>query len=254
MDFNEFKEVIRYSGRIDERRTRYTLYVSWVILPVTLFFPLFNTYSGTLAYVIMGIIAVILAANVVVYYSNWTTAQRIARQTLPLIGGLVAVTALLYFLYLGYGDGASAMWVFVLPLLAVFMLGLTWGLLTSVITLAASVMIMNAGTDIGGYNYSYEFTLRYVVAFVLVSALANGFEFWRVSLELQRDTINQELSRTRNALSEMANVCSWCNSIRSESGEWLTLEKYVSQQEDKLVSHAICPSCSQIQKANLNSE
>ena len=241
--------VLKQSSKLDPRRTKYTVYVSWVILPVALLFPLMNNYDGTLATVITGIISIIMAANVLVYYTNWEQGQN----TLPLIGGLIAISAVVYFVYLGIGHGASAMWTFVLPLLVVFMLGLLWGTVGSLLCLVASVAIMLGGTAIGGYHYTAEFTGRFAVAFSMVSALALGFEYWRVSIELQKEQVDQELSRTRDALAGMANVCSWCNSIRSDTGDWLTLEDYVAGKEEKLVSHSICPSCSEKEQRSLES-
>ena len=39
------------------------------------------------------------------------------------------LTTLLHFVYIGCGAGASAMWIFCLPLIGLFMLGITFGVI-----------------------------------------------------------------------------------------------------------------------------
>ena len=143
------------------------------------------------------------------------------------------------------------MWIFVFPLLAMFMMGAFWGLAGSIFVLAVGVYIMSAGANIDAYGYSYEFTLRFAVSFSLVTALAFGFEYWRVSLELQKEAIDEELSKARKVIAELTRVCSWCNSIKTEDDTWVSLESYVSSKEDTDVSHSICPDCATKEKAQL---
>lgn len=57
---------------------------------------------------------------------------------------------------------------------------------------------------------------------------------------------NQEL---QTALDEMKTlrgvipICSYCKSIRSDTGAWNQLEKYISENSEASFSHGICPKC-----------
>lgn len=44
-----------------------------------------------------------------------------------------------------------------------------------------------------------------------------------------------------DALVQMLPVCSWCRSVRDESGSWSPLERYVEAKVS--VTHSICPHC-----------
>jgi PAS domain S-box-containing protein len=44
-------------------------------------------------------------------------------------------------------------------------------------------------------------------------------------------------------LERLLPICSWCDRIRSETGEWETVEEYLASKADTLVSHGICPKC-----------
>lgn len=249
MSLQDTYKVISRSSVFDPRRTRYTTYVSWLLLPLLFLFPLVNNYTGFLAQVALGIIGIIVILNLIVYRTHWRFGQKV----IPYLGITFSLVTFLYFVYLGYGQGASAMWIFTFPLLAMFMMGAIWGLAGSISALAASVYIMSSATDPAAYNYSYEFTLRFAVSFSLVTALAFGFEYWRVSLELQKEAVDKELTEARSVIAGLTKVCSWCNSIRTEDDSWISLETYVSSKEDTDVSHSICPDCSAKERAQLKS-
>lgn len=102
------------------------------------------------------------------------------------------------------------------------------------------------GPDV--YSYSYEFTLRFAVSFSLVTALAFGLEYWRVSLGLhslglQKETMDKKLSEARSVTAGLTRVRSWCNRIRTWNDKWISLATYGSSKEATDVSHAIYPDC-----------
>ncbi len=238
----DIRRVIAHSSQLDERRGRYTVYVSWVILPVLVFFPLVNDYTGLLAGVLIALAAVIAFGNILIYASNWSRGKTY----LPYLGATVAAFCLLYFAYLGYGEGASLMWIFVFPMMAMFMLGLGAGVLFCLAALSVCAAMMILGPEVGAYAYSYEFITRFTLSFSLVVALTFGYEYWRVRLELEKEDVNAELNRTRqelDAIAGLANVCAWCKAVKTQDGTWLSLEKYVARTEAAAVSHAICPDC-----------
>lgn len=62
----------------------------------------------------------------------------------------------------------------------------------------------------------------------------------------EREALVREL---RTALAEVRRlrallpICSYCKSIRTEDGEWLAVEAYISGHTDSRFSHGICPAC-----------
>ncbi len=235
--------VIRRSSQPDERRSRYTIYVSWIIIPVVFLFPLVNDYSGALVNVILTVIGAIVIANLILYRTSWTPVQRL----IPVVGVTIATGTILYFVYIGYADGSSVMWMFIYPLLVMFMLGIIWGITSSLTMLSVATWIMLSGDSIGSYDYSVEFIKRFVVSYLMVTAMVLAYEYWRVLLEIQKERIDLELQGAREALAGFANVCAWCNSVKSADGSWQSLEEYVSKQEEQQVSHSICPGCAKAQ-------
>jgi hypothetical protein len=63
--------------------------------------------------------------------------------------------------------------------------------------------------------------------------------FWFVRLaEHERD-----LSRRVKILEGLLPICSFCKSIRNESGKWERLETFISRRSEAEFSHGVCPSC-----------
>ena len=44
-------------------------------------------------------------------------------------------------------------------------------------------------------------------------------------------------------LSKIYPICSYCKKIREETGEWVSVEKYVRDISGAMASHGICPQC-----------
>ncbi len=38
-------------------------------------------------------------------------------------------------------------------------------------------------------------------------------------------------------------ICSWCDKIQSEKGEWVTIEAHLETESGTKVSHGLCPDC-----------
>jgi hypothetical protein len=45
------------------------------------------------------------------------------------------------------------------------------------------------------------------------------------------------------ALRQLVTMCSVCQAIRSEDGEWEKVHQYLMKRENVLTSHGLCPSC-----------
>ncbi len=65
--------------------------------------------------------------------------------------------------------------------------------------------------------------------------------FFLTSLMQQKERLKK--------LERLLPICSYCKKIRDDSGkdhgqgEWITVEKYISQLTDTDLTHGICPEC-----------
>ncbi len=99
--------------------------------------------------------------------------------------------------------------------------------------------------------------------------LADGFHAWYRSrmLPFGEDEggtsvllIATNITELREAQSEVARlrrllpICSWCDKIQNEEGEWDTIERYLAEERDTRVSHGLCPDCYERQLKGLDEE
>jgi PAS domain S-box-containing protein len=46
-------------------------------------------------------------------------------------------------------------------------------------------------------------------------------------------------------LSGLVPICAWCKKIREDNGYWNSLDQYLAEHSDAILSHGICPECAQ---------
>ena len=68
---------------------------------------------------------------------------------------------------------------------------------------------------------------------------------------LSKETIESQ-DRFIEGLSKIYPICSYCKKVREETGEWVPVEKYVSDISGAEASHGICPQCFDIEIKRLD--
>lgn len=53
----------------------------------------------------------------------------------------------------------------------------------------------------------------------------------------------REAADNIKVLKGMIPVCAWCRKVRNDKGFWNTVERYISEHTDAVMSHGICPEC-----------
>ena len=62
--------------------------------------------------------------------------------------------------------------------------------------------------------------------------------------ELQKANSDlQEALEHIKTLSGIIPICSYCRKMRNDEGYWNSLENYLSNHSDALLSHSVCPEC-----------
>lgn len=64
--------------------------------------------------------------------------------------------------------------------------------------------------------------------------------------EAERERLVTELQAALaevRSLRAILPICSYCKSIRTEDGSWLSIESYISSRTNSRFSHGVCPSC-----------
>lgn len=175
-----------------------------------------------------------------------------------IISGLFGLTDLLFKYYLSHIVGlvtaATVLAVVLMQMRSgaraarIFLLG--WGF-----TLLSAVVFALLGPGFLPSNYITEnfVEISLLSAAVLCSmALADRLKVREVEQRLALENAVQmrtaELAKALEevrTLSGLLPICSHCKKIRDDKGYWNSLEKYLYEHTDAVLSHGICPDCAQ---------
>jgi hypothetical protein len=81
------------------------------------------------------------------------------------------------------------------------------------------------------------------IPFIATSLIRCGaitvIALWLGRLSEHERALEEEVQTLKGLLP----ICSFCKSIRNDSGEWERLEHYVSRRSEAQFSHGVCPPC-----------
>lgn len=255
-----------------EARLRFDFYSVFVAVGL----PNFLAF-GTLAFIQRNdLLGALILASAVALLVGWYRLRRghddraVYRFNAMLFGLLV-----IELLAIGGESGSKSLWVYVYPLVVVFLFGVREGTLwaAGLFVCAGAVLTMAPGW-LGTHPYAPAFTLRLMTMYVVLTVITAGFEHSRRvyrdrmlvehdKLEIESQLLRQEIAERQKAEREKAAlilelqdtlaqvktlkglvpICANCHKIRDDQGFWNQLETYLRAHSDAQFSHGICPDC-----------
>lgn len=150
---------------------------------------------------------------------------------------ILAAIAFIGFLWIhlftGGTDSSGPIWFFVFPPVALYLLGLRFGLMFTLIAIAPAITILImllTGSQVAGY--ATTFIIRFIISYLTVT-----FLFY--IMESQRTKAQKEVK----VLSGLLPICSSCKNIRDDKGYWSQIEGYIQKHSNAQFSHSVCPKC-----------
>jgi PAS domain S-box-containing protein len=110
----------------------------------------------------------------------------------------------LYFIFMGGAFGSRVLWMYTFPLIALFLLGKREGLLWTLVVFSISVIILfDPSFTVGTFRYGDDVKSRFLVSFMLVTALTYIYESVRQSFQEGMERERAELKEERDKLSHI---------------------------------------------------
>jgi hypothetical protein len=167
---------------------------------------------------------------------------------------LVFALLILYLIAVGGDGGSRSLWIYVYPLVLVFVLGVNEGAIWVGALLVSAVGLMWSGLPgLTVYAYPQGFKIRLVGMYAAISLATMAFEHSR---RLYRDAMWREREKKAALIRELqaslaqvktlkglVPICANCHRIRDDQGFWNQLEGYLREHSDADFSHGICPAC-----------
>jgi len=197
--------------------------------------------------------------------------DRVVYRANALIFGLLVF----YMIVVGGEGGSKSLWVYVYPLIMVFLFGVFEGSIwTGALLVIVVGLLWLRVPGLTVYAYPEAFKIRLVSMYSILAIVTMGFEhsrrryrdaMWREREKLERETqlLSQEVREREKAerekevliqelqdtlaqvktLKGLVPICARCHRIRDDQGFWNQLEMYLREHSDDQFSHGICPAC-----------
>jgi len=191
------------------------------------------------------------------------------------VNALIFAGLVLYMMAIGGEAGSKSIWLYVYPLIVLFIFGEREGSIWALVLLAAVlVLLWMPPSGLAVYPYLEAFKVRLVVMYLILAIVTFGFEYSRrryrdamvvehqkleqeaqllqqqvrerERAEREKEALIQELQDTLaqvKTLKGLVPICAHCHRIRDDRGFWNQLEKYLHDHSDASFSHGICPTC-----------
>ena len=94
--------------------------------------------------------------------------------------GVLFGCMLLYMMLLGGDDGSKALWMFIFPQITILFLGRTEGTAWSYgILVTGMCLLLQDPPGLTSYRYGNEYLIRFITVYLLVTAIAYWFDYFR---------------------------------------------------------------------------
>ena len=158
-----------------------------------------------------------------------------------------------YLVSIGSGEGTVLFWVPIIPLMFLFFLGRSEGLLGSGLLFIVLCFLLINPFSLEIYAYDLGTSIRFLSMFTFLTIIASGLESSRQQFsELLLDEHKKLLVEKQNlekalrdvkTLSGLLPICASCKRIRDDKGYWKQVESYIREHSSAKFSHGICPEC-----------
>jgi len=194
LDFN------RYPGRYDarQRHTITTMFLlSGLYCVIALFFLLFFGLQSLAlgregyAFVLLGFAALTVGGYWLVWYLGYY--PWISHMVIGLYGFLC-----LWLFNNGGEQGTAPMWYLLFPVLALFLQGHVFGMVSIGVLMGLTYLMANTDFGLDTYAYSDAFMQRLVAVYIAITALTYLFAYFRYQNETQLAKINEQLETMSN--------------------------------------------------------
>ena len=153
---------------------------------------------------------------------------------------------IVFLLVLFFGKKYSILLLFTYPPFFLYYFGRSGGFNLIVLSLIA-FPIFFFSEKLGLENiYSIEFKIRFLISYGIFLYASYYYELLRDKLDdeiIMRNGEYNEVLGNINKMTQLLPVCQSCKKIRTDNGDFVQLEEYISSNSNIDFSHGICPDC-----------
>ncbi len=213
---------------IDKTKHNVFIAINFIFISILTGYGIYNIlFSNKFA----GIIEVVITS--ILYLSLYLFVKRITF-IITIIMSMVTFYGMSLYLFISGGVGGTGIfWLFIIPIVYFFFLGLKWGVLLFFIQSISIIMIFILSL-IRLVEIPYD--AKTVTLFLIVSLS-------ELLILISHEIILSRYQSQVRTMSGLLPICSSCKKIRDDRGYWNRLEEYIESHSNASFSHGICEEC-----------
>lgn len=191
----------------------------------------YGIYRVLFAYTIIGVIEILV--SVFLYISLFLFIKKITFLTTIILSTATFYIMSLYLFISGGIHHTGIYWLFIIPIVYFFFIGLRWGVILFLIQLF-SIAIIFVLSLMRLVVIPYD---RNTIILFLVVSLCE------LILLISHEIILQKYRSEIKVMSGLLPICSRCKKIRDDKGYWNRIETYIESHSNAYFSHGLCQEC-----------
>lgn len=237
---NAFQRTFVLKGHSVEE-TRKGSFLAFTLLLFMACLCCFAIYDIQNGQVVEGIVLLLFIAVLAGIYFAIRQSKNMPRQYR--FSGVAVLLYLNVELAMGGAEGHAFLWFYFIPSAAFYLVGNREGVLWVLASLLLSGIVLFTPLF---HDYEIEIAARFVATYLIVAILSFGLEYSRnwyyQELLLEKKSLEEALREVK-ILQGLLPICSYCKSIRDDTGYWKQIESYIRENSEADFSHGICPAC-----------
>jgi PAS domain S-box-containing protein len=216
----------------EERRRLITFFFMLFGIPVLFAFAIYHLVNADYMEGTLDLVVGVTLTVSLVWLRYLKQGLIVYRINIAIIGCLF-----LYLVFIGGAFGSRILWMYTFPLVALFLLGKEEGLLwTLVVLFLSAIILFDPYFTVGTFHYGDDVKTRFLVSFMLVTALTYIYESVRQSFQEGMERERVELREERDKLSHITdNIHDIVWSLDLETMQFL----YVSPSIEHLTGFSV---------------
>lgn len=219
---------IRKRTFIDRTKHNMFIAINFIFISILMGYGIYQLVFGN---TFVGAAEVIVAF--LLYVSLFLFVKKITFVT-TIVMSMATFYIMSLFLFVSGGIHRTGIyWLFIIPIVYFFFLGLKWGVVLFLVQLLSIVVIFLLSLK---QVLAIPYDRKTIMLFLIISLC-------EMIILVSHEIVLQKYRSEVKVMSGLLPICSSCKKIRDDEGYWNRLETYIESHTDAHFSHGLCQEC-----------
>ncbi len=219
---------IRKRTFIDRTKHNMFIAINFIFISILMGYGIYQLVFGT---TLVGVAEVMV--SLLLYGSLFLFVKKITFIT-TIVMSMTTFYVMSLFLFISGGIHCTGIyWLFIIPIVYFFFMGLKWGVVLFLVQLLSIAVIFLLSLK---QVVAIPYDRKTIMLFLVISIC-------ELIILISHEIVLQKYRSEVKVMSGLLPICSSCKKIRDDEGYWNRLETYIETHSDAYFSHGLCQEC-----------